>query len=71
MKLYPVFVLLPSCRTKFTTNFAKIFVVNEGRRTKTGYGFMPRCFVLIRVRIWVIIYKQLGMHEPALICLHP
>jgi hypothetical protein len=38
------------------------FVVNEGRRTKTGYGFMSRCFVLIRVRIWVRIHKQLGMN---------
>ena len=62
MKLYPVFVLLPSCSTKFTTNFAKIFVVNEGRRTKTGYGFMSRCFVLIRVRICVSIHKQLDMN---------
>jgi hypothetical protein len=62
MKLYPVFVLLPSCITKFTSNFAKIFVVNEGRRTKTGYGLMSRCFVLMRVRIWVSILKQLGMN---------
>jgi hypothetical protein len=56
MKLYPVFVLLPSFGTKFKTNLSKIFVVNEGRRTKTGYGFMSRCFVLIRVRTWVSIH---------------
>jgi hypothetical protein len=62
MKLYPAFVLLPSFRTKFTTNFAKIFVVNEGVRTTTGYGFMSRCFVLIRVGIWVSIHKQLDMN---------
>jgi hypothetical protein len=44
------------------TNFAKIFVVNEDRRTKTGYGLMSRCFVLIRVRIWVSIHKQLDLN---------
>jgi hypothetical protein len=62
MSLYPVFVLLPSFGTKFTTNFPKIFVPNEGRRTKTGYEFMSRCFVMIRVRIWVSIHKQLDMN---------
>jgi hypothetical protein len=60
MKLYPVFVLLLSFGKKFTANFAKIFVVKEGRKTKTGYG--SRCFVLIRVRTWVTIHKQLDMN---------
>jgi hypothetical protein len=62
MKLYPVFVLLLSFGKKFTANFAKIFVVKEGRKTKTGYGFTSRCFVLITVRIWVSIHKQLDMN---------
>ena len=46
-----------SLSTKFTTNFAKIFVLNEGRRTKTGYGFMFRCFVRIRPRVLARISK--------------
>ena len=62
IKLYPVFVLLPLFGTNFTTNFAKIFVVNKGRRTKMGYGFMSCCFGLIRVRIWVRIHKQLDIN---------
>ena len=40
MNLCPVFVLLLSFGTKFTTNFSKIFVLNEGKRTKMGYGFI-------------------------------
>jgi hypothetical protein len=47
-----------SLSTKFTTNFAKIFVLNEGRRTKTGYGFMSRCFVRIRPRVLATVGFQ-------------
>jgi hypothetical protein len=44
MKLYPVFVLLPSCRTSFTTKFAKVFVVNEGRRRRRD---MDSCLAVL------------------------
>ena len=44
--------------SKLTTNFAKIFVLNEGRRTKMGYSLMSCCFVWVWVRIKVSIHKQ-------------
>jgi hypothetical protein len=47
--------------SKLTTNFAKIFVLNEGRRTKMGYSLMSCCFVWVWVRIKVSIYKQRHM----------
>ena len=43
---YPVFVLLPSFTTNILAKFVVNFVPNEGRRTKTGYSFMSRCFFL-------------------------
>ena len=41
---YPVFVLLPSFGTNILAKFVVNFVPNEGRRTKTGYSVMSRCF---------------------------
>jgi hypothetical protein len=55
--------LCPSAfvRKEVCNEFFQI-VVNEGRRTRMGYGFRSRCFVLIRARIWVSIHKQLDMN---------
>ena len=43
-------------KNKDVVNFVVKFVLNEGRRKKTGYSFMSRSFV--RVRIRVRIHKQ-------------
>jgi hypothetical protein len=43
---HAVFVLLPSFTTNILAKFVVNFVLHEGRRTKTGYSFMSRCFFL-------------------------
>jgi hypothetical protein len=75
MNPYPVFVLLPSFGTNILAKFVVNFVLHEGRRTRTGYSFVSRCFALVRVRARVrIIHKQrhMGRHVqlsmPTIMC---
>ena len=67
IKLYPVFVLLPSCSTKFTTKFCQ--------NIRDIWIHISRCFVLISLT-HIDQGKDFGQHSLAtrhesLICLHP
>jgi hypothetical protein len=42
--------------------------LNPGRRTKTGYGFISRCFVWVRIRVSIHKRRHMNLQREYRLC---